>query len=199
MRLLSAGESAFARAKLPQPWRAGLGGLAVGAIAVVLPQVTGNGYEPLNAMLDGTVPLQLVLCLLLAKAFATTASVSSGSPGGVFTPTLLLGAAVGIGLQAALAALLGPAAVGSPGAYALVGMAAATAAMTHAPMMAALLVFELSGDYAIVVPLLLATAIATALSRSLRADSLYGAELRRRGVAWEVTLEGRQELEVPKA
>lgn len=198
MRLLAGGETLFARSKLPQPWRAGLGGLAVGAVAIALPQVTGNGYEPLNQLLDGALPLALVLWLLLAKAFATTASVSSGSPGGVFTPTLLLGAAVGLALQAALAALLGPSAVGSPGAYALVGMAATTAAMTHAPMMAAVLVFELSGDYAIVVPLLLATALATALSRAMRADSLYGAELRRRGVAWEMTLEGRRPLAVEK-
>jgi CIC family chloride channel protein len=196
MRLLSGTETFFVRVKLPQPWRAGLGGLLVGGLATVLPQVTGNGYEPLNAMLDGTVPLTLVLWLLLAKAVATTASVSSGSPGGVFTPTLLLGAAVGMAFQAVLASLFGPSAIGSPGAYALVGMAATTAAMTHAPMMAAVLVFELSGDYAIVVPLLLATAVATVLSRAMRADSLYGAELRRRGVAWEVTLDGRQSVDV---
>lgn len=196
MRLLAGGETLFVRVKLPQPWRAGLGGLLVGGIATALPQVTGNGYEPLNAMLDGTVPLALVLWLLVAKAVATTASVSSGSPGGVFTPTLLLGAAVGMGFQAVLAALFGASAIGSPGAYALVGMAATTAAMTHAPMMAAVLVFELSGDYPIVVPLLLATAVATVLSRALRADSLYGAELRRRGVAWEVTLDGRQSVDV---
>lgn len=196
MRLLSAGEGVFSRSRLPQPWRAGLGGLVVGAVAVALPEVTGNGYEPLNAILDGAVPLSLVLGLLVAKAFCTTASVSSGSPGGVFTPTLLLGAAVGIMLQAVLAIFFGPHAIGSPGAYALVGMAATTAAMTHAPMMAAVLVFELSGDYAIVLPLLLATALATALSRSLRADSLYGAELRRRGLGWEMTLEGRKTIAV---
>jgi CIC family chloride channel protein len=78
-------------------------------------------------------------------------------------------------------------------------MAATTAAVTHAPVMAAVLVFELSGDYAIVVPLLLATAIATALSRSMRADSLYGAELKSRGMAWEMTLEGRRQVTVPSA
>lgn len=71
-------------------------------------------------------------------------------------------------------------------------MAATTAATTHAPMMAAVLVFELSGDYAIVLPLLIATATATALSRVMRPDSIYSAELRKRGVAWEFTLEGRR-------
>lgn len=199
MRLLASGERGFAKSGLPQPWRAGLGGLLVGGVAIALPEVTGNGYEPLNAMLNGTVPLALVAWLVLAKAFATTASVSSGSPGGVFTPNLLLGAAVGMLWQALLVRVFGADSVGSPGAYALVGMAATTAAMTHAPMMAAVLVFELSGDYAIVAPLLLATAIATALSRMMRADSLYGAELKARGIAWEMTLEGRQQVAVQTA
>ncbi|MFZ5468515.1 MAG: chloride channel protein [Myxococcota bacterium] len=192
MRLLSAGESLFDRSRLPQPWRAALGGLLVGVVAIWLPQVTGNGYEPLNAMLDGAIPLGVVVWLLAAKSFATTASVSSGSPGGVFTPTLFLGAAVGICFQQVLAALLGTSPLGGPGAYALVGMAAMTAATTHAPMMAAVLVFELSGDYAIVVPLLLATGVATLVSRLMRADSIYSAELSKRGLTWELTLEGRR-------
>jgi CIC family chloride channel protein len=120
---------------------------------------------------------------------ATTASVSSGSPGGVFTPTLLIGGATGF-LYASLLqreVLLGPA-----GGYALVGMAAATAATTHAPLMAAVLVFELSGDYAIALPLVLATAMATLVSRALRRDSIYTAELKQRGVGWELTMEGRR-------
>jgi CIC family chloride channel protein len=192
MRLLSGGETLFARTRIPQPWRAAAGGLVVGGFAVFMPQVTGNGYEPLNAMLDGEMALGLVAWLVVAKCFATTASVSSGSPGGVFTPTLLFGAGVGLCLHAGLVAVLGDSAIGSPGAYALVGMASATAATTHAPLMAAVLVFELSGDYAIVLPLLLATAVSTLFARATRSDSLYSAELRRRGIAWELTLEGRR-------
>jgi CIC family chloride channel protein len=82
--------------------------------------------------------------------------------------------------------------LGPAGGYALVGMAAATAASTHAPMMAAVMVFELSGDYAIALPLVLATALATFASRRLRADSIYTAELRERGAAWQLTLDGRR-------
>ena len=130
---------------------------------------------------------------MVGKCLATTASVSSGSPGGVFTPTLLLGGAIGTLYAAALAACGAP--IGSAGGYALVGMAAATAATTHAPLMAAVMVFELSGDYAIVLPLVLATAVATFVSRQLRRDSIYTAELHQRGVAWEVTLEGRRALD----
>ncbi len=198
MRLLSGGETLFAKARLPQPLRAAAGGILVGGVAVFLPQVTGNGYEPLNHMLDGEMALGLVVWLLVAKCLATTASVSSGSPGGVFTPTLLLGAAVGICFRAALVPLVGAASLGGPGAYALVGMAATTAATTHAPLMAAVLVFELSGDYAIVLPLLIATALSTILSRVTKTDSLYSAELRRRGIAWELTLEGRRVVNTDK-
>lgn len=190
MRLLSFGEHGFQRSSLKLPWRPAVGGLIAGAIASVLPEVAGNGYEPLNALLDGELTVGFIVFLLLGKCFATTASVSSGSPGGVFTPTLLLGGGLGF-LYAQILSNCG-CLLGSPGGYALVGMAAATAATTHAPLMAAVMVFELSGDYAIVLPLILATAIATLVSRSLRRDSVYTAELQQRGVGWEVTMEGRR-------
>lgn len=81
--------------------------------------------------------------------------------------------------------------LGSVGGYALVGMAAATAATTHAPLMAAVMVFELSGDYSVALPLVLPTAIATLVSRRLGRESIYTAELRQRGISWKVTMEGR--------
>lgn len=174
-RLLAAGEWLADRNWLPQPWRAAFGGLGVGALAIVLPQVAGNGYEPLNRLLDGEYTLGVIVLLLMAKAVATTSSVSTGSPGGVFTPSLFIGGALGAAWGHACASIFHlPTAYGS---YALVGMAAATGAMTHAPLMAALLVFELSGDYGIVLPLVVATAVATAVARALKADSVYAAEL----------------------
>jgi chloride channel protein, CIC family len=179
MLLLSRGETYFAKLPLPKPGRAAVGGLVVGAIAIGMPQITGNGYEAINRILDGQIAVGLMLVLLLTKALATTASVSSGSPGGVFTPVLVIGAALG-GAFGQLVTELGPrSAPDAVQGYALVGMAALTAATTHAPIMAAVMVFELSGDYAIVLPLLIATATATLLSRRLRADSIYGEELRR--------------------
>jgi CIC family chloride channel protein len=191
MRLLSFAEGLFARSKLPLPWRPALGGLLCGGLMLFLPEVAGNGYEPLNQLLDGHFSYGFVAALLVAKCLATSASVSSGSPGGVFTPTLLLGGGIGFLYFGLLKAGL-DLELGHAGGYALVGMAAATAATTHAPLMAAVMAFELSGDYAIVLPLLIATAVATALSRRLRRDSIYNAELRRRGVSWELTLEGRK-------
>ena len=188
MRLLSLGERCFRHPYLPLPWRPALGGLLAGLIVAALPEVAGNGYEPLNLLLNARFSGAFIVALLVGKAIATTASVSSGSPGGVFTPALLIGGGVGF-LYASILSRVAP--IGAAGGYALVGMAAATAATTHAPLMAAVMVFELSGDYAIALPLVLATAVSTATSRKLRADSIYTAELRDRGIAWELTMEGR--------
>ena len=84
--------------------------------------------------------------------------------------------------------------VGSVGSYALVGMAATVAACTHAPLMAAVLAFEVSGDYAVVLPLAVATAVAASVSRAINAESIYTAELKEKGVEWDVTLEGGRKV-----
>jgi CIC family chloride channel protein len=189
--VLAALERWIADHPIPQPARAILGGVCVGGIAVFIPEVAGNGYEPLNVILDRQLAVSIVVALLVAKVAATSASVASGVPGGIFTAMLLVGGAVGA-LYAHAAVFLGAADAGVAGGFALVGMAATTAASIHAPLTAAVLVFELSGDYPIVLPLLLATVVATTLSRALGSESVYEAELRRKGLRWEVTLEGRR-------
>ena len=136
--------------------------------------------------------IMAIAILALAKTLATTASVSSGSPGGVFTPALFIGAALGGAVGQLITLVAAPGAVGPVGGYALVGMAAMTAATTHAPLLGAVMVFELSTDYAIVLPLLIATALATLTSRFLHPGSVYTEELYRRGTAWEFTIEGRR-------
>ena len=176
---------------VPQPTRALIGGLLVGAIAVWIPEVAGNGYEPLNVLLDQQLPVRIIGALLVVKVLATSCSVASGVPGGVFTPMLLTGGAVGA-LYGHAAVMLGLSSAAGAASYALVGMAATTAASIHAPLTAAVLVFELSGDYPIVLPLLLVTVVATGISRALGSESIYEAELRRKGVRWDVTLEGRR-------
>jgi CIC family chloride channel protein len=183
-------EGVVKRADWPQPLRSAAGGVVVGVIAVALPQVVGNGYEPLNRILDGDAMPLLLLFVLIAKVLATSASVASGIPGGIFTPSLLVGGILGVEWAHALTRL--SFGIGDAGGYALVGMAAVTAATIHAPLTAAVLVFELSGDYAIALPLLLATAIATTISRACRSDSVYESELAGRGLRWRVTLEGRE-------
>jgi len=189
-RVLASFEDWFERHPTPQPWRAMIGGALVGTIAVWMPGVAGNGYEPLNAMLDRPMLTSAVGVILVVKVIATSGAIASGVPGGIFTPMLLVGAALGtlwshlVGLSTATPL--------SAGSYALVGMAATTAASIHAPLTAAVMIFELSGDYPIVLPLLLATVISTSVSRRLGSESVYDAELRRRGLGWDLTLEGRR-------
>lgn len=193
MWLLRYGELGFARLVPPRVPRAALGGALVGVMAIALPQVTGNGFEGINLILDQRWSIGLVVLLWFAKALATTSSVSSGSPGGVFTPSLFLGAALGATVGHLVLHLGALANSGAVAAYALVGMAAMIAATTHAPLMATVLVFELSGDYAIVLPLLTACAIATVVSRRVHPDSIYTEEVRHRGSRWQVKVVSESE------
>jgi CIC family chloride channel protein len=194
--ILASFENWFEQHPVPQPWRAMMGGGLVGAIAVWLPAVAGNGYEPLNAMLDRPMVLTAVAVLLVAKVIATSGAIASGVPGGIFTPMLLVGAALGT-LWSHLVGSSTPF-LPSAGSYALVGMAATTAASIHAPLTSAVMIFELSGDYPIVLPLLVATVVSTSVSRRLGSESVYEAELRRRGLGWDLTLEGRQMKPSPR-
>jgi CIC family chloride channel protein len=180
--------------KLPMPWRPALGGLGCGAILYALPMVAGNGFEPLQALLDGKLAVVMVAALLVAKPVATAMSVGSGNPGGAFTPTLFIGGCTGALYAFGLHAVIGDA-IGSPSTYALVGLAAAMAATTHAPLTGAVLACELSGDYALMLPLLVATALAAAWARRLYVDSVYTVELSRRGLRWRLTLDGRRVIE----
>lgn len=189
--LLSASERLFARRGARPPLAQAIGGVAVGGIAVFLPQVTGNGYEAINGILGGAFALEALLVLLVAKAVATGASVGSGIPGGAFTPSLFLGAALG-GSFGDVWKLASPSHASAVGACALVGMAALCAATTHAPLMAPVLVFELSGDYSIVLPLLVATGTATVVSKRIRPSSVYMEEIERRGAGWDMTWSGRR-------
>lgn len=192
LRLLALADRAWKR--VPMPWRPALGGLGCGAIIAALPLIAGNGFEPLEALLDGRVALGLVVWLIVAKPLATALAVGSGNPGGVFTPTLLIGGCTGALYAYGLHAVLGDA-ISTPSTYALVGMAAAMAATTHAPLTGAVLVCELSGDYALMLPILVATALAAAWARRLYVDSVYTAELSRRGLRWRLTLDGRRVIE----
>jgi CIC family chloride channel protein len=192
LRWLSLTERWWSR--LPLPVRPAVGGAVCGLVMCAIPAVAGNGFEEVTSILDGHLAIAAVALLLLAKPLATAASVSSGNPGGVFTPTLLLGACTGLVYATGLHAVIGDQ-IASSGTYALVGLAAALAATTHAPLMSALLACELSGDYALVLPLLLACALAAGVARRLYVDSVYTAELTRRGLRWRLTLDGRRVME----
>jgi len=172
---------AFARLQGPKWLRPALGGLAVGLIGLALPQALGVGYGTIEAALQGAFGPALMLALLVGKLVATVLTLGSGGSGGIFAPCLYLGAMLG-GLFGAAVNALWPAATAPVGAYALVGMAAVFAGAARTPVMAVVIVFEMTGDYRMVLPLLLATMVGTLVSQRLDADSIYATALARRGV-----------------
>ncbi|MFN0066001.1 MAG: ClcB-like voltage-gated chloride channel protein [Limisphaerales bacterium] len=178
IRLLRAAERGFQRLKWP-PWlRLAAGGMIVGAISLGKPEVWGNGYSVVNDILHGGwLPGALTL-LLFAKLAATLATAGSGAAGGVFTPTLFLGVAMGA-LFGQAAHGLWPAATGDPEGYALVGMGSFLAATTHAPLTAVLMVFEMTLDYDIVLPLMVAAVLAYFTGSALEKSSVYSRSLER--------------------
>jgi CIC family chloride channel protein len=157
-----------------------VGGLIVGALAVVHPEVCGNGYSVVNAILRGEWMWQTLAVILVFKILATSATFGSGAVGGVFTPTLFIGASLGFLFGNAAQYLSGHLVV-NPSAFALVGMGAFLAATTHAPIMAILMIFELTLDYQIILPLMLACVVGYYTSVSIERRSIYADALKRKG------------------
>ncbi len=163
------------------PWlKPAYGGLVVGAIAIGWPQVYGVGYETLHGALLGQTALLMLLVLIPIKMIATSATLGSGGSGGIFAPSLFVGAMLG-GAVGTVAGM-GMEGVATPGAYALVGMGAVVAGTTHGPISAILIIFELTGDYLIIPPLMVACILAVLLSSWLQPNSMYTEKLARRGL-----------------
>jgi CIC family chloride channel protein len=181
MKSIRAMEALFNRIQQPLFLRMALGGLAVGGIAILVPEVWGNGYRATNRILDGQYAWNWLALILCAKLLATSITVGSGAVGGVFTPTLMLGAALG-GFAAEALHLLGYAEAEPAAAFALVGMGSVLSATTHSPLLAMILVFEISLNYNLMPPLMVACAVATIVSRQFHRDSVYTEPLRRRGL-----------------
>lgn len=153
----------------------------VGAIGIELPYVFGNGYETVNLALHESLPLLLLIVLPFAKLVATAITRASGGSGGVFTPTLMMGALVG-GAFGYIVHAGFPSATAEYGAYALVGMGAMLAGTTHAPIMAILMIFEQTNSYAIILPLMFTCTVSNVVARAIKSESLHLDALRRRGV-----------------
>lgn len=152
----------------------------VGIAAIWLPHLLGNGYDAVNAALLGKLSLLLLLVLPLAKLLSTSLCAGAGVPGGLFTPSLFYGALLG-GAFGQFLQWVWPG--GAPsGAYALLGMGAVLAGTTHAPVSAVLIIFELTGDYGLILPLMLGAFLSTVISRKLEPESLYTSVLHRRNV-----------------
>jgi len=176
VRTLRAADTHAARWIPSVPLRLCAGGLIVGLLSLVRPEVWGNGNRQIGAILAGDGAAELVATVLLFKFAATVACVGSGAVGGVFTPTIFLGASFGA-LFGSIVQRLGASWTASPSAYALVGMGAFLAGATHAPLTAILMLFEMTLDYGIVLPLMLASVTAYYTARAIDSRSLYSAKL----------------------
>jgi chloride channel protein, CIC family len=173
LALLQWSKRQFARLGWPAYLSLPLGGLLVGTISVLVPQVWGNGYSVVSDILRGSLVGWMLLTVLAAKVLSTASSVGSGAVGGVFTPTLFVGAAIGAAVGGALHYAL-PSTISVGSAYALVGMGGFLAATTHAPLMSILMIFEMTLDYQVVLPLMLACVTAHYTAKVYRrGESIY--------------------------
>ncbi|MBV8214573.1 MAG: ClcB-like voltage-gated chloride channel protein [Verrucomicrobia bacterium] len=177
MALLDGTRRLFNRLPVTLPLRLALGGLVVGVISVWRPEVWGNGYSVVNGMLHMPGPVLFVLSVLVAKVMATAATSGSGAVGGVFTPTIFVGAMLGLLAGDAFHSLWPGSSM--PTVYAVVGMGTFLAATTHAPLMSFLIIFEMTLEYQLVPALMLACLTAYHVSRALRRKSIYHEALHR--------------------
>ncbi len=189
LKMLRYGEMEFRKLNWPVYLRLTLAGFIVGVIAIAFPGVCGNGYSVTNSILHeqfppGAWPLVWLVGLFCAKLLATSATVGAGTVGGVFTPTLLVGASAGAIFGMALHSL-GDVTSVPTGAFALVGMGAVLAATTRSPLLALILIFELSLDYTLVPPLMLACVVSILVARQMHGESVYTEHLRVKGLALE--------------
>jgi CIC family chloride channel protein len=150
------------------------GGLMVGLMGWFVPQVLGVGYGFVGEALNGKMAVQLMLLLVVLKLFAVTTSYASGNAGGIFGPSLFIGAMLG-GSIGTLAHHLFPAYTATPGAYALVGMGAVFAGIVRAPMTSVLMIFEMTQDYAVIVPLMIANLVSLFIASRLQREPIYEA------------------------
>jgi CIC family chloride channel protein len=182
IRLLSGARGWFARLPLPRWLHPAAAGLVVGAVGLALPGVLGVGYATIGGILNGApFGLGFLLALLLAKLVLTPLSIGGGFQGGVFAPALFLGACLGA-LVGTLGDTLLPGLNLNPPAFAMVGMAAVLAGATHAPLTAVLLLFEMTNDYRIILPLMAAVVTSELVSRLGAKGSVYTLGLLRKGV-----------------
>jgi CIC family chloride channel protein len=157
------------------------GGLVVGLIALGVPQVLGVGYDYVSQVLNNEITLRLVLMLAVLKLFAVAACYASGNTGGIFGPSLFMGAMVG-GAVGSIAHQLLPNVTATPGAYALVGMGTLFAGIIRTPLTSVFMIFEITRDYSIVVPVMIANLISFVISYRLQRTPVYDALTEQDGI-----------------
>lgn len=174
-------EDFFDKFKVPEYYKGAIGGLLIGMLGLIMPQIYGVGYDTIDAALAGQLFTWLAFALVFVKILATSISLGSGGSGGIFAPSLFLGAMLGTAFGGLMHYLF-PTWTAESGAYALVAMGGLVGATTHGPITAILIIFELTNDYKIILPLMITTIIATIVARRLQKESIYTLKLVRRGV-----------------
>ncbi|MGI8413083.1 MAG: chloride channel protein [Solirubrobacteraceae bacterium] len=181
-RVLYGGEDLADRLWRGPDWlRPAVGGILLGLLLLAVPEMYGVGYPVLQRAVGGHYVILVLLGLLAAKILATSLTMWIGGSGGVFAPSLFMGAMLGSAYGAVAHHLL-PHLAAAAGAYGLVGMGAVFASAARAPITGLIIIFELTGDYRIILPLMFAIVVATALSNALTSDTIYTLKLRRRGI-----------------
>lgn len=174
------------RLQVPQPIRTALAGMAVGVIAIFFPEIMGTGRATMNTILNagGTADfgIALLLALVVFKILATNISQGGGFIGGIFAPSLFVGVTLGGAFGSIIEKLFPDLNLGHPEAYAIAGMGAVMAGVVRAPITAVILIFELTDDYQLILPIMLTTVICVAIAERFEQDGVYSLSLRRKGV-----------------
>lgn len=184
VKMLYRFEDGFDALRIPAIAKAAIGFALVGVIGLWRPQIFGVGYGAIDEVLRSHVPISQGILLSILKPLATSLTLGSGGSGGVFSPSLFTGAMLGDAFGRAVHGFF-PAWTATGAAYGLVGMAAVFAAAAEAPITAITIVFEMSNDYTIILPLMVSTVIATLLGRRLIQGTIYELKLTRRGIDWQ--------------
>jgi CIC family chloride channel protein len=180
--VLYAGEDVADRLWRGPDWlRPAAGGVLLGLLLLAVPEMYGVGYPVLEHAVAGHYVIAVLIGLLAAKVLATSLTMWIGGSGGVFAPSLFMGAMLG-STYGAIAHDALPHLAAAAGAYGLVGMGAVFAAAARAPITAVLIIFELTGDYRVILPLMIAVVVATAIANAATRDTIYTLKLRRRGI-----------------
>lgn len=181
-RILYASEDAFDAIRfLPEWFKPAIGGALLGGMIIFFPQIFGVGYGAMNLSLTNQMGLGMLVLLVILKIVASSLTLGSGASGGIFAPSLFIGAMTG-GAFGCLMHILFPGIPASAGAYALVGMGGVVAGTTYAPITAILIIFEMTGTYSIILPLMLTCITAVVLNSSISEASIYTIKLLRRGI-----------------
>ncbi|NIQ40024.1 MAG: CBS domain-containing protein [Proteobacteria bacterium] len=174
-------EEMWDKLTFPEYLKPALGGLAIGGLALFFPHVLGVGYGSITLALLGQMSWFLLVALVILKIVATSLTIGSGGSGGIFAPSLFIGAMMG-GAYGHVVHYFFPSVTASSGAYSLVGMGAIVAGATHAPITAILILFELTDDYRIILPLMMTCIISAVTASQLNRESIYTMKLIRRGI-----------------